>query len=562
MLQKSVPVNRLESAGLHFLKFKALALKEKITQAQLWGIIDEANAGGSYVEELLIRKGIPKHEILQCLSGYYGLPAAEYDETISPDPDIFPSIDPENLKRRLWFPLSVAEDTAHVLIYNPHDDALCKEIAKSLRVKRLRFSVALPSDIIRAIENQQDANPGFPASAGRTPLAKLRTWLASYRTMLAQYRTSLAKGRTGLSLIRTGIAFISIGLVLFRIFGIGYINILEAVLVLVGLVMAVDGLIWYIPVRRSGLKPSGYPVTEPTFGTTVLEFRENGNIVELTRTPVIAGADQLRKRWNRLTPVMKRRFLTIDRTDLADERTILAHYRTVMARARTGLAFARTGISFIGLGIAFLRQFSAGPWTILDGMLIFVGLAMGMEGFHWYIPGWHAGRTSVRAVRKAAGSASIWDFMFNPLHMAAGPDDLPSPLRISPSHAPGIWGTTGLALERTLVAERRNVKSRLRTVMARSRTGMSFIRTGTSIFSVGMGLMVYFGLANPFWTVFNILLMGIGTFFIADGAFWHIPAERIRRQFPYCYADMEIMIPDYAQPGSKWKNIVLDNEYL
>ena len=554
--------DRSEISESQYLKLNGLASRKILTEEKLYEIIKESIHCGCHAEEMLMAEGVPKHEILRCISDYHGLPFSEYDERTVPAAELLRLVDLEKLKQSLWFPVSIQTDTAQVILYDPQDDALCREIRNTLGVSRVWFSVALSSDIIRMLENQQDVNPGFPPSAGRTQLARLRTLLAEHRTVLAQYRTSLAKGRTGLSFIRTGISFISIGLVLFRIFGIGYLNIPEILLVSLGWVMAVDGLIWYLPVRKVGQKCPDYNVTEPTFGTTVLEAGANGDCQNCTRTPRVAGAEPLRSRWNRLTPVMKRRFFAIDRTDFADERSILANYRTIMARARTGLAFMRTGISFIGLGIALLRQFSTGPWSVLDGMLIFLGITMGIEGFHWYVPGRYAGKASFLAVKKTAKSASIWDFMFNPFHKNISPDDLPPCLFIKGSHAPGIWGTTGLALERTLIAERRNVKSRLRTIMARSRTGLAFIRTGTGIFSVGIGLLVYFGTANGFWTVFNCILMTAGLIFIADGLYWHIPAEKIRKQFPYCFGDMEIIIPDYAKPSPSWKKIVLNDEYL
>ncbi len=545
-----------------YLKFKELITRGFLTQENLYGIIRESIDRATTTEEILLSKNIPKHEVLRCISTHYDLPSAEYSDAVSPDAGILRRGSLETLKRNLWFPVSIKDDTAHVIVYNPQDEILCQEIKTTLGVDRLQFSVALASDIVRMVENQQDINPGFPPSAGRTPLARLRTLMASHRVMLAQYRTSLAKGRTGLSFMRTGISFISIGLVLFRIFGIGYLKILEIILVSLGLVMAIDGLIWYAPVRKVSKNCLDYNVSEPTFGTTVIALAPDGTCANCTRTAPIPGAEQYRSRWNRLSPVSKRRFLAIDRTDLADERSILANYRTIMARARTGLAFTRTGISFIGLGIALLRQFSTGPWSVLDVILILLGLSMSLEGIHWYVPGLHAGKASVETVTKNTMNTSIWDFMFNPFHKNISPHDLPPILSIKGSHAPGIWGTTGLALERTLIAERRNVKARLRTIMARSRTGLAFIRTGTSIFSVGMGLMVYFGTANMYWTVFNGILVAAGLIFIADGLYWHIPAEKTRRQFPYCYGDMEFFIPDYAKPACLWKKIVLSHGYL
>jgi hypothetical protein len=142
-------------------------------------------------------------------------------------------------------------------------------------------------------------------------------------------------------------------------------------------------------------------------------------------------------------------------------------------------------------------------------------------------------------------------------------DDMPPKLMVKGTHAPGIWGTTGLALERTLLAERRNVKSRLRTTMARSRTGLSFIRTGTSIFSVGLGLLFYFGWGNILWTLFDFLLMLAGLLLIADGLYWHISAERTKRQLPYCFEDLEIRMPDFGKPTQFWKKVIFsydDNE--
>jgi len=298
-----------------------------------------------------------------------------------------------------------------------------------------------------------------------------------------------------------------------------------------------------------------YAPTEHTFGTTILKF-DTENVIGYKRTPPINGAEELRQRWNKLTPVMRRRFLAIDRTDLAEERTFLASFRTKLARARTGLAFARTGIAFSGLGIALLRQFPYSAWNILDFALILMGITMTLEGFHWYLPARRTSKQSADTIKSISTKTSIWDFMFRPFHKTLHPDDLPPSLSIKGSYAKGIWGTTGLALDRTLLAERRNVKSRLRTIMARSRTGMSFIRTGASFFSVGLGLQIYFGFANNLWSLHNGTLMLVGLFLIADGFYWHLPAEKTKKEFPYCFADMEIMFPDYATPSPLWKKVV------
>ena len=543
-------------------KYAQLVADQIIPPGLLNQLVQESARTNAPIEDLLLAAGVPRQELLRALSGLYHTPFIEYDEGLLADTDVLALVDLEQLKKELWLPLRRKAGGTLVIVCNPSDLALCEDIKQSLQVDHLQLLIALPSDLVRIIENHQDVNPQFPPAAGRTPLARLRTWLADHRTLLAQHRTSLAKGRTGLAFVRTGVSFISIGLVLFRIFGLGYLIILESALVALGLAMTVDGIRWYLPARKVGHECLRYPATQHTFGTTILERKSDHERPGVVRTAPIQGADQLRGRWNRLSPIMKRRFLAIDRTDLADERTILATYRTAMARARTGLAFARTGIASIGLGIALLRQFATGPWTILDGALIGLGIVVIFEGFLWYIPGRQAGKECYRTLQGTPNRHPIWDFMFQPFPGRVSVDDLPPTLAIKGTHVPGIWGTTGLALERTLIAERRNVKSRLRTIMARSRTGLAFIRTGTSVFSVGMGLLVYFGLANPLWTVFNVALVLIGTLLIADGYYWHLPAMRFKNQLPYCFGDMEIVLPDYGKPSSGWRKVVFSHEDL
>lgn len=544
------------------MKFERLVVKGIVTREKLAGIMEESISAGSRPEELLVESGVAKHEILLCLSEHYELPYLEYDEGLLVAETVLRPLDLERLKQALWFPLAVHGEKAWVVVCNFRDPALTEEIKRTLRVEEIDWLLALPSDLIRIIENNQDVNPHFPPSAGRTPLARLRTFLADRRTAMAGDRTALAKGRTGLAFIRTGMSFMAIALVMFRIFGIGYLAIFEVILLFAGMVMVTDGFLWYLPARRVGKRRPSYTATEHTFGTTVLELADPGESPVFTRTAPIRGAEELRAGWNRLSTVMKRRFLAIDRTDLAEERTILGHYRTIMARARTGLAFTRTGIAFIGLGIALLRQFPAGRWTVFDGALILWGVAMTMEGLHWYIPGRRAGKAGLQAIQRTERGHSIWDFMFRPFQKRLSIDDLPPTLSIKESHEPGIWGTTGLALERTLIADRRNVKARLRTIMARSRTGMAFIRTGTAIFSVGLGLLVYFGTSSAAWAVFDLILMLIGLVLIGDGFYWHIPAERTKEQFPYCFADMEIVIPDYARPAAYWQKVIFSHDDL
>ncbi len=89
-----------------------------------------------------------------------------------------------------------------------------------------------------------------PASRERTHLARERNVLAAQRTIAACYRTLYSRGRTGLAFTRTGVSFMSIGIGLISYFGIGLSTLFDGMLIVVGLGMCIDGILWYLPVRK------------------------------------------------------------------------------------------------------------------------------------------------------------------------------------------------------------------------------------------------------------------------------------------------------------------------
>ena len=504
--------------------------------------------------------GLEKLQTLRDLSARYNCPFVEFQESVTGPQFLLWELDVAQLRTEGWFPLVVADDRATVIAIAP-GPGLAEIVRRTLGVQEVEFQVTLPSDLIRIIDHNQDLNPGFPPTAGRTPLAKVRTHLAGRRSLFAHYRTLLAKSRTGLAFIRTGLAFITIALLFLRLVGAGYYLLLELPLLISGIIMVYDGLKWYLPAREVYATLPPCVDTGATGGTSVLEVGNEYIAPEFRRSAVVPGAATLRASWTSLSPVMRRRFLASDRTDLAEERTVLACFRTRMAKVRTGLAFARTGFAFISLGLGLLRQFQASRWLALDLTLIGIGIVMALEGFYWYARSRQAGVEGMDSVRQKARMATIWDYFFPHQHTLPGADKNPMTLPVRSSHAPGIWATTGVALERTVLAERRNVMARLRTDMARARTGFAFIRTGLSLFLIGVGFIFFFDdTGSLVWAVFNFLMITIGLLLVIDGFIWSIPAERIRRQFPYCYGDMEISIPDYGVPTRFWKTVVFSND--
>jgi uncharacterized membrane protein YidH (DUF202 family) len=89
-----------------------------------------------------------------------------------------------------------------------------------------------------------------PSSKTRTMFARERNVLAAQRTIAACYRTIYARARTGLAFIRTGFSFLSIGIGILSYYGFGVLTSFNLWLIVAGVMLVVDGLLWYWPVRK------------------------------------------------------------------------------------------------------------------------------------------------------------------------------------------------------------------------------------------------------------------------------------------------------------------------
>lgn len=89
-----------------------------------------------------------------------------------------------------------------------------------------------------------------PGSQERTHLARERNVLAAQRTIGACYRTIYSRARTGLAFVRTGVSFMSLGIGMMSYFGLNIKTVFDLLVMLIGLMMLIDGLFWYLPVRE------------------------------------------------------------------------------------------------------------------------------------------------------------------------------------------------------------------------------------------------------------------------------------------------------------------------
>ena len=90
----------------------------------------------------------------------------------------------------------------------------------------------------------------FQSYKERIHLARERNVLAAHRTVASCYRTIAARARTGLSFFRTGVAFSSLGFGLLKYFGVSTAAVFDMFIILAGLLMIFDGILWYWPVRN------------------------------------------------------------------------------------------------------------------------------------------------------------------------------------------------------------------------------------------------------------------------------------------------------------------------
>src|SRR5208283_2168554 len=150
MLQKTLQIQHgLETVNDQFAAFSGLVDRGTISGPELEKIVRESEGSGRRIEESILSLGIPKHEILLCLSEHYCLPFVEFNENLPAPGEILGRLDLEELKRDLWFPLSVGMEEARIAAFSPCDPELHEKIEGALGALAVRFIVALPSDLIR-----------------------------------------------------------------------------------------------------------------------------------------------------------------------------------------------------------------------------------------------------------------------------------------------------------------------------------------------------------------------------------------------------------------------------
>ena len=131
-------------------KFDYLLEQHVLTHQDLSTAMTEARRKGCDVETILLDTyRVPKADLGQALSRFYGCPFLPYDDHLVVDRSLLKDLNFEFLKANCWLPLRRNGDAIEVLVDNPKDLLKTEHIQMLLRGAPLRWLVGLRSDILQ-----------------------------------------------------------------------------------------------------------------------------------------------------------------------------------------------------------------------------------------------------------------------------------------------------------------------------------------------------------------------------------------------------------------------------
>lgn len=139
-------------------KFSYLIENGYLTEDELTIFVDKSEKTGSDIEELLINElYLRSLDVGKSLESFHKVPYNGYDESIVlPNLEDF-KIDYKSLQNRLWVPLK-ADDTGVVVVINdPSDPVIIKEISEFFPHKNIDIRVGLKMDIKKFISTYDEA---------------------------------------------------------------------------------------------------------------------------------------------------------------------------------------------------------------------------------------------------------------------------------------------------------------------------------------------------------------------------------------------------------------------
>ena len=134
-------------------RFSYLLDNHFLTQKELDKAVADARQQKQAIEQILLRDlKIPKKDIGQSLSNYYGLPYTEFYRNIPIPHALMEGLRIPFLERNHWVPLRQEDNTVVIAIDNPQDLQKIDEIKALFPGKELSLTVCLRQDILNFIK--------------------------------------------------------------------------------------------------------------------------------------------------------------------------------------------------------------------------------------------------------------------------------------------------------------------------------------------------------------------------------------------------------------------------
>ena len=131
-------------------KFDYLLDQQILSRQDLSSAMSEARRKRCDVETVLLETyRVPKADLGQALSRFYGCPFLPFDDRLVIDRSLLKDLNFEFLKANFWLPLRRDGDTIEVLVDNPKDLLKTEHIQMLLRGAPLRWLVGLRRDILQ-----------------------------------------------------------------------------------------------------------------------------------------------------------------------------------------------------------------------------------------------------------------------------------------------------------------------------------------------------------------------------------------------------------------------------
>ncbi|MDH3598756.1 MAG: ATPase, T2SS/T4P/T4SS family [Candidatus Tectomicrobia bacterium] len=131
-------------------KYDYLLQHKLISKDDLDSAITEARRKGQDVETVLIEEyRLPKKEVGESLSQYYGCPFLEFDERSVTDPSLLKGISFDYLKNNYWVPLRREDSTVDILVDDPKDLQKIEHIQLLMKELKPKFFVGMRKDILQ-----------------------------------------------------------------------------------------------------------------------------------------------------------------------------------------------------------------------------------------------------------------------------------------------------------------------------------------------------------------------------------------------------------------------------